>query len=88
MFEGGSSSDVVVNRFSCCSRSLLITLLLNLSSCLFGSHRSPSLAPTTKLVANTSLGVPGIEGGSTFGLLVVSVELGSGVSPSFCLTYV
>src|SRR6266480_2179355 len=82
----GCSGVVVEYRVRCCCRSLLITPLFNLSSCLFGSHRSPTVVPLTVLVMTTPLGELGVAGETTLG--GISVEPGSGVSPSFCLTYV
>lgn len=63
-----------------------MTVPLSLSSCLFGSQRSPSVAETTVAVARADLGTDGVVlGDSTLGL--GEVAGGAGVSPSFCLTY-
>jgi hypothetical protein len=63
----------------CCSRSLEMTVPLNLSSCLLGSQRSVWID-----VAGGMTGL-GVERDSTLG--VCSAGCGSGVSPSFCFTY-
>lgn len=96
IFEGGYScpspvcglsvEEMGYSFCSCCSRSLLITPLFNLSSCLFGSQRSPSAALAIVLTARISSGMFGVEGESSLGL--PSDALGSGFSPSFCSTYV
>ena len=88
--EGGDSpSFVSTDCFlaSCCSRSLEMTVPFNLSSCLEGSQRSASVAEMTEAVAAVRMffvGTVGVAGEGTLGLLE---EGGSGVSPSFCLTY-
>ena len=64
-----------------------MTVPFNLSSCLEGSQRSASVAEMMDAVAAVRtffVGTVGVAGEGTWGLLE---EGGSGVSPSFCLTY-